>query len=472
MHQMRPKRHIGFKLFISLLISCSLIYSHLSYAHGNETTTSDNTQSIDSLIKEILLNEIKLARFNLNYRLEAAKQGRFKGIRYFLMQEANSALTMSGLTVTVAERMAHIHGDEHRHLHPGALRHANVLAGVGQILGASGSMFEFVTNGYHSYIAWRKGFSPAKGIKYVDHLVTEIDSQLVTMQSLAEKENETGNKTSLVHLSEYKILVDIRDLLVNEFNSFHVSARRSLWTQQSFYILDTAKNVTGALGNLYGYKALARRHRIFNQPAGVLVTISGAFIIANPILSRLIGKAAAKLDGYSLKRSGLGKTNTSLAKLQLDNDELKDNCKKYKDSETNILSSLDRADLYESHEQRFTKQLDIANKEISRGNRVAVQNILSGLFIGGTKLANGIMFIEAGYKYYNDPRMTNVMLGVGAIPYLAGSSYSVADNLRIQVMREIDTYRLKKKHELPGQLIHSQLNELDVLEKSVQAMIN
>ena len=53
---------------------------------------------------------------------------------------------------------------------------------------------------------------------------------------------------------------------------------------------------------------------------------------------------------------------------------------------------------------------------------------------------------------------------------LAGTSFALLDNLRIQVMREITNVKLAKKHQLPGQLIKDQLNQLDQLEKSVNAL--
>ena len=133
-------------------------------------------------------------------------------------------------------------------------------------------------------------------------------------------------------------------------------------------------------------------------------------------------------------------------------------------------ASVKRFDVYGQHQSRFVKQLERSYKEIAAGNRTAVQNILAGLFVGGTKVANRAEFAVAGYKYNNDARATNSLIGTSSIPYLAGTSFSILDNLRIQIQREVSNRRLAKRHELPGQLIRMQLDDLAQLEKDIQAL--
>jgi hypothetical protein len=417
-------------------------------------------------------DEVQLARHNLQYRQNAAKQGRWKGVRYFMFQQTNNVLTTTGLIVAVSERMSHIHGDQFKHLHTGALMHGNVLGGVGQTIAGGGSILEFLINGYHSVDALHRGFSPGQAKSYTVKLVEKIDQNLDEFNRIAQQEIASGKSIAgEVHAREAKVLTDIRDVLVAEFDGSHIGAMRSLWYQQSFYVLDTAKNVTGAVGNLFGYKALRQRRRLFNQPAAVLVTVSGSLNAVNPILSRLIGKAMGSLDGYLLKKSGLVRVDDALANLKTDSAALKAACDRSKDEGTTaLMSSLNRLDLYSVHDERFDQQLKMRQKETRTNNRVAVQNVLSGLFIGSTKIANGAEFLVAGYKYPKDARMTNVMLGTGAIPYLVGSSFGTLDNLRILVQREIDHYRLGRKQQLPGQLIKQQLESLDALEKSIDQL--
>jgi len=426
----------------------------------------------DELTKKILLDLVNLARFNLHYRQASAKQGRWKGLRYFGFQEANAGLTEASLIVGVSERMSHIRDRDFLRLHAGALEHGNVLGAVGQTIGASGSMLEFMINGYHSAKASRDGFSPAAGSRYVKSIVKKVDQEITELSSRCQADQQyVSADAAHAHACEVRILGDLRDLLVNEFDGFHIGARRILWTQQSFYLLDTAKNVTGALGNLFGYKAVRQHRRRFNQPAGVLNTVSGALIIINPILSRLMGRCMSTVDRHLLKASGLTKVEGSMAKLDADYKELDEVCHGGRDrGDSAVASVLNREDVYARHRRHFVEQFERSSKEIRAGNRIAVQNILSAMFVGGTKLSYGIQFDVAGFKYVNDPRMTNVQLGTGPIAYLAGTSYALLDNLRIQVMREITNVKLAKKHQLPGQLIKDQLNQLDEIERSVNSL--
>ncbi len=468
--EMRPAHF--YKLFSSSALCLLLSLFLVLPTAGSTISQADPDSPIESVAKSIMKDELLLARHNLQYRLNATKQGRWKGVRYFLFQEANNALTTSGLIVGVSERMTHIRGDEYKRLHTGALMHGNVLGGVGQTIAAGGSILEFLINGYHSVDEFNRGFSPGKAKAYTVKLVEKIDQSLDEFNRIAQQEITSG-KTSVgeVHAKEAKVLADIRDVLVAEFDGFHVNAVRSLWYQQSFYLLDVAKNVTGAVGNLYGYKALRQRHRLFNREASVLSTISGALIAADPILSRLIGKTMGSVDGYLLKKSGLLKVENALTNLKTDSAELKTACDRYKEEGTTaLMSSLTRLDMYSAHDQRFDKQVAMRQKEIRTNNRVAVQNVLSGLFIGSTKIANGVEFLVAGYKYHEDARMTNVMIGTGSIPYLAGSSFGLLDNLRILVQREVGQYKLGQKHQLSGQLIKQQLEGLDALEKSIDQL--
>jgi hypothetical protein len=431
-----------------------------------------STRQTNLIIKNILLDEVQLGKFNLYYRREATKQGRWKGLRYFAFEESNASLTESGLIVTVAERMSHIHGKQFENLHTGALMHANVLAGIGQILGASGSIEEFLINGYHSVVASRMGYSPGQAMHHASELLKRIDSGLSELNREIEAERIEERVAAFeLHQKEARVLTDIRDLLVIGFDGFHIRSRRMLWFQQSFYVLDVAREATGSLGNLFGYKALHQRNRKFNQPAGVLVTVSGALIMLNPILARLYGKAVGSFDEYLLKKCGLGqdKVDVATSKLQSDSNELIAACDAYKESdERSVIETIKRVDLYAMH--RVDQQLEINSRDFIAGRRQAVQNLFSGIFVGSTKLANGIEFDVAGFKYANNPRMTNVMLGTGSIPSVAGAAYAVAQNARIQLMAERNRYQSAKKGELTDQIIRTQIDQLDKLEKAVNLL--
>jgi hypothetical protein len=447
-------------LLASLLVAVQLMQVGLA-------ASNTEADQLDRHLTNVLRAEIKLARFNLHYRMEAAKQGRWKGLRYFLSQESNAALSEAGLIVGVTERMGHITGKRYRLLNQRTLETGNVLGGIGQAIGGSASAIEYGINTYHSIRAAHGGFSPDRAIKHANELVAAIDQELAYMNDLCSGDTSMDEKVAQAQMLEITVLRDIRNLLVSEFAGFHIKARRTLWTQQSFYLIDIAKNAVGAVGNVYGYKALHEHNRKYNRPAGILVTISGALTMGAPILSRLAGRAIAYCDRKRLRKSGLDDLNTGAEKLEADLSAFRGALKDISPAFEEHDEFLERLGVAESHTHRFLKQLETGEKEERQGNRIAIQNVLSGLFVGGTKVANGIEFTEAGFRYNNSSRMTNVLIGTGSIPYLAGSAYALADNLRIQVRKEIDRRRLSSKNELPRQLIQQQLAELDKLEASL-----
>lgn len=421
------------------------------------------TPAIDSLMKDIMGNEIKMAKFNLHFRLEATKQGRWKGLRYFLFQESNAALTEASLIVGGSERLSHISGKNYKHLNQTTLKAGNIIGALGQGIGATGSAIELGINNYHQIRASGAGFSPGKAAESEAALVKTIDAQLDQLRLMVKSEHD---RTGEVHSIEALILKDIRDLLVIEFEGFHSGATRTFWEQQSFYTLDIARNIVGATGNIYGYKSLRQHNRNFNKPAGVLVTVSGALLMAAPILSKIAGAAACRLDLQQFSKFNLSKMANRLSNLQENMLSLDAALDAMSDSGEPMIPATDRVVHYYAHTNRFIQQLESSLAEQQTSMKTTVQNVLSGLFVGGTKLSNGIMFTKAGYSYNADPRRTNTLLGTGAIPFLTGNSYTLVKNVRTQVKAEVKRKKLKQERELPAQLLNAQLEDLTGLERS------
>lgn len=443
----------------------------IAQLEGTASTSLDLSDRIDKLTKKIMLDEIALAKFNVHFRQQAARQGRWKSFRYFLFNQANGGLGGAGATVAMAERLGHTYRQNFNNLHRIALLRGNVCGGVGQIIGASGSMNEFMINNYHALRAARAGYSAFTATTFVKKTVKQIDADIAERNQLVTQEKGINKCAADVHEAEGRVLEDTKALLTSEFAGYRSSARRTFVTQQSFYLLDVARNVTGALSNLYGYKAVFFRNRLFNQQAGALMLVSGGFLMMDPIVSRLFGRAELAYDEWLLKKQGLPRIHGLEEKLNKDYDALEAACKEgVTNAEKTTAAVTSRLEVFDKHSDRFDTQLVARQKEVSQGNRVATQNILSGLFIGGMKIANGVPFTLAGFKYFNSARRTNVMLGAGAVPSVVGSFYGVFDNFRIQINREITYQKQKRKHQTPGELLNKQLDDLDDLEKQVQAL--
>lgn len=101
-------------------------------------------EKIETLTREILLKEIAMERFNLNYTSNAARQGRWKGLRYAFWQEANSGCGIAGGIIGTVERGRNIHTSSK--VRPCIQQQANFIPMIGSIIGASAAFMELGIN--------------------------------------------------------------------------------------------------------------------------------------------------------------------------------------------------------------------------------------------------------------------------------------------------------------------------------------
>ena len=243
------------------------------------TTNEVLSKDIEVLSKQILVDIIDLQKFNMLYRINAAPQGRWKGWRYLMSQESNLALTDAGTIVSVGERGEHIHGKEFAHISQNKTGNGGALLGaIAQIIAGSGSGIELAINEGHSYSSKKKGYSPNQARDVVLKLVSDIDKKLEAREKLIRERPSSQSEYAQMQLLEGKVLVDFRDLCVSEFERYHASEVKTLAQQNSFYMLDIAKNGVGGVGLFYLVFAALHHARAMNLTGGIFTTISGAMI--------------------------------------------------------------------------------------------------------------------------------------------------------------------------------------------------
>ncbi len=422
---------------------------------------------VENNTRQILLKLIELEKFNLNYHANVAKQGRWKGWRYFVSQEGNNLITMGGCITGMVERTSRFNSN--RRLHRNTLETGNALGMAGQLTGAGGSTVEFLINGYHELEARKKGYGPKAAKEKVLAIRKEIDSLLIEREKLLSDLQKvcTDSKYIALARAEEPVFIDMRDISLDEFKQFHLHLRRVLAFQQSLYLFDVARNVVGAFGNREGWRANKTGNRTSNTSAGILFETSGMLTILNPFISRGVGKVAEKYEARRIKPCMEGVNPADVEKLAADLERVR-----------MIANSpeLERADLplirsamYSQHEVGVRKQIHIEEAQQRAGVLTAAENVISGTLIGSTKIASGVLFNIAGTKYYNNGRETNIFLGVAGIVSLTGLGYGTAETARIQIKRELQYQRAKKKHELPGQIMKDRMAQLDEMEKALSA---
>lgn len=431
--------------------------------------TPDSVSPLEENTRAILLKLIELEKYNLNYHLNVAKQGRWKGWRYFVTQESNNMLGGAGAIVGTAHRFSHL-GNPTR-LHRVTLLDGNVLSFVGQIVGASGSGVEFFVNGGHDIAARRKGYGPKTARSKVLGIRKDIDGLMADREKIINQMVSAGAEPRYIEMAraEEPVLMDIRNLSLNEFKQFHTHLRRVIAFQQSLYIGDILRNTCGAVGNRLGWAAIRFGKRHNNNGAGVMFNVSGVTTLVNPIVSRGIGKLVGDYEGWRIREcmAGVDSDSVDVTKLNADIAKLKiiANSPELEQLDLPVL----RTALYANHETGVRSQIHLEEAELRAGVLTAAENVVSGTIIGCTKIGAASIFNVAGNGFVYSGKGTNQLLAAANTINLSGAIYGTLETARIQVKREVQYQKLKKKHELPGQIMKNRLAQLDEMEKQVRS---
>jgi hypothetical protein len=443
----------------------------------NQDTSQILPNQINDLTRKIILKIIELEKFNLHYRQEVGKQGRWAGWRYAGLQEINSCLNLSAAIYSTGERTSHFkHPDK---LSRPKLEQCNVLSMIGYIIGASAGALEFGITEYHDLQASKKGFSPQAAKSHVLSLKRDINNLLMARETLLKIEaaaplllNDTRED-----LAESKVLADLRDLALLEFEKFHIDDRRFVAFQKSLYLMDMTKFTCGAIGSFCAYMSQHRRDRRYNLAAGILYGVAGSLVIATPFASRGIGIIAQKIqkcyiapiteDVKTKQITTLDADENNLERIAHENNKLSDPNTQYVDSH------LKRIATYREENQHFQSEFERIVMKERAGKLTATQTMIAGSVVGSCNLAGGILYTSAGSiasgKTFHDSSVTNYNLGSAAIIGISASSISVLDTLRIQVKAEIERHKAAKAGRLSSQIYATNLSKLEKIEDLIRS---
>lgn len=439
-------------------------------------TPAESERHIESLTKQILLKIIELEKYSVRYTQEVAKQGRWKGWRYTFWGEANAGLGLAGGIISTAYRGARIHHAER--VKPAIQQNANFIPMIGNIMGGGAAAIEFGINGYHDIQARRHGYGPRAAVAKVKGIRDEIDNLLAQRSAMTNTERQDPALAGHVQINEAeaRVLADLRDQALQEFERYHVNARRTIAFQQTQYFFDLAKNTTNAIGYEFAYLSLHRHHRIWNGRAGALWDVTGPLFMFGPILSRGVGKGVGELTRRSLRPAMKDAGHNNIQNLENDLRSLNALVAQNKYEADPVLKAVERTGAYDDQNQTFSKNLTASIKAGNNARLIATENIGAGIFVGGSKLASGILFTIAGFnRHYNTTgeranRVTNDLLFTASVVSLPATMFTILDTMRIQVKGEINRHKAAKAGTLPGQLAAKRLAQLDELEKKLKSM--
>jgi hypothetical protein len=363
---------------------------------------------------------------------------------------------------------------------------------IGNCIGAYAAVQEFAINEYHDLKARQHGFSPGAAREHVLQLKSEINNLLAQRDALMKVEAQSSSLRGREEIDdcEGKVLKDLRDQSLLEFERFQISARRVLAFQQAQYFFDFSKNVFSALGYQFAFLALHRHDRKWNLKAGVMALISGGLFIGGPIVSRGFGHLVATAHRHWLEPTTQDCENREVMKLEEDEKALDTLCKSGKCAPDMVHNQIDHVSMYSDQSKVFQDEVQSAVRERNKAVLTATQNVGSGIYVGGTKVAVGVLFTIIGYyprysaydvphaktlaptsRKYSDlsNKITNSNLFVASVISIPAATWAMFDTLRIQVTGELNRRKLEKAGMLPGQLVVARLKQLDSLEARVKA---
>ncbi len=453
------------RLLLAPLLCQSLPFFYSANASAQTVAASPTfSQQFTHVTKEILQTGIELERFSLHFRMESAKQPRFRRLRYFLTQESGAAGGLAFETTGVVQfgrgRKRPLTIDKR------ALQGALAATTATSIVASSGSMFELSSNVVQMIKNKRHGYDSKSANKFVATKLDRIDELLAQRDALIQA--NAGDPAYAKAVAEGKVLHDLRSSFVNEYSHFNADTSAYRTYQNMFYLLNASYNGVGAWAASTAYRAVLRPH--LNGTANILFIVSGGMATVTPIICQASGYYATHRALKNLEKE-IGQNQFDPAQFAIDLKNLEDTTSGA--AEGSLIQTLpitQRVGIYTQSNELFTKQLDSETKVMRKLEKVALQTSLLGPAIGSTLMTQGILGTYGYYHYPIQPRKQINQYYCGAIVGTIGTSAAVVGNAASLLAGLSYEHKLSKLKRLPVQLIQQRLTHLDELEKSVAVL--
>jgi hypothetical protein len=448
------------RFWLLMLVLCIFESTFLSEAAMASDSSGDSgaQAALSVLSSTILHKELELERSNLRFLLNSHSEGRFKPWRYFIFQETDAALLEAGLLTGIADR-------HHQLVHGGSvkavfLEDSLVPQMVGQFTGPVGDLLELGLNARQSLKAHLNGMDAGQSKRRAIRLHRELIAELQARDSILQKYPSLC--TPLIE-AETRVMQDEERLAWLQYSGSLLEANKAIATENTFYLLDIVKNLNGALGNLVGLVAIHAAEPRLNIGANTLTTVSGAFIMTNPITSRIFGKLAAHLHSNSLDENYKQDMRAALASLTADTVAMQD---VYKVGGTSSGAKdkifLTRVELYTKHLERAGRYVESQNAKDRKANTAALGRVAIGLLAGGSKVAAGTAGLIAADRL-GAHAAAPLLIG-GTTAYAAGTDLTLGDNLMLNIKHETRYHTQKNSGTAVKDILSLELGELDRLD--------
>jgi len=449
--------------YLRLFVSTLSAFAFACVTNSSLALDSSDNEAIQAklstLNSKILHKELELEKSNIRFLLKSHPEGRFKAWRYLLFQETDAALLEAGLLVGIADRHHQlVHGGKIKSV---LLEDSLVPQMIGQFTGPIGDLLELGLNARQALKAHKMGIDAGQSKRLALQLHRELLDMLQERESLIEKSPVLATPLAA---AETRVMRDEEHLVWLQYSRSLLESKKLMATENTFYALDIFKNLTGALGNLVGLVATQDSEPRLNIGANTLTTVSGAFIMTNPVTSRLCGRLMAKLNSRGLDTNYRKDMHGAMASLTIDASTMQN---VYQSNGATASAQdrvlLTRVELYSKHLERASRYVQSQNAEDRKANTAALGRVAVGLLAGSTKVASGTCGIIAADRL-GDHAAAALLLG-GTTAYASGTDLTLADTLVINVKRERRYQNQQKNGTTVKDVLSSELSDLDKLDE-------
>jgi hypothetical protein len=409
---------------------------------------------ISSIDRTLLLELIKLARFNIRFHQEANRHQKWRALTYAAGREAGTAVAFAASLSDLKQRVRGL--DDPSLISRNALKNVVTASLVGSAISGSASSLELAQNTWVMLQAGQNGYSPKASTAFVKNIVVTTDKLFEQRERLVSVMPQDLKQRPIYEL-ERDLLEHIRQQLLFEFCSWSCHSRGQAWRENTFYSLDALQNFTRMSAAIIGLKG-------FSQPglggaAAVTTLVANSVATVNPLVCGLVGLSMRKYQQKRLSRE-FARARPILATEALA--ELK---VKIVDRENESAAKLlEEAVSLGDKSERLDLAINSENKDIERLRRVAQQQTIAGPIIGLTSIPGSVLGTIAFYDYRFDRVTTNKLLFAGRISGLAGQSFALVQTPYTVIAGRIKNGKLKRAGKLPEQMLAERLKNLDHLE--------
>ncbi|CAN5517621.1 hypothetical protein BH10CYA1_BH10CYA1_54270 [soil metagenome] len=424
----------------------------------NSFSSDPNRDDLFNNDKKILLECIKIIRFNVKFHEEANRRWWWRDWLYPLEKEASTGLTFANSVVDIRQRSRGLQNTDL--ISKVAQKKGLDCAITGHALGGMASTLELAQNGLVVLRARKNHFSPKQSVAFVKSGVDIIDKLLIDRERILAL--DVSSDQYQVRVLQGRLLKHIRNQVVFEFTQWSVNSREVEWRENTFYAIDALQNFTSMGSSITSLHNLTASN--LGEEAAVSSLVAHSLETLNPLIRTFAGACIGKYQRWHLSKvfpQDKPRTMKQLLNDWTELDSLISSSKLSNDESLRELAFLVRKS------QNFDGPLDDEVKSIEHLRRVADQQAISGPLIGLTKVAESSCDLVAENGYASD--VSNRIKLAGKISDASGQGYSLLATPTAKALHYRYTKRLSRQGKLPSQIMHERLIKLDQLEAKIEA---